>query len=145
MMRFFGIFLFFNLFAIAVMAQNSTIKGTVRDDIDKSPVSGATVVVFLQRDSSQTGKGNMVTDAKGSFELTNIGNDSFFIEISSIGYEKIKKGFVTDGGIKDLGIIHFIKKGKELEGVTVVSQAPPVMQKGDTSQFSASQFKVNPD
>jgi len=45
----------------------------------------------------------------------------------------------------ELGTIRFIKKGKELEGIVIVSQAPPVIQKGDTSQFSASQFKVNPD
>ncbi len=145
MIRFLGVFLLFNLFATAAMAQNSTIRGTVNDATDKIPVPGATVVIFLQRDSSRAGKTSTVTDAKGRFELANIGNDSYLIEISSVGYEKIRKEIVTTGGIKDLGAIHFIKKGKELEGVTVVSQAPAVIQKGDTSQFSASQFKVNPD
>ena len=37
------------------------------------------------------------------------------------------------------------QQGKDLSGVTVVAKAPPVIQKGDTSQFSASQYKVNPD
>ena len=32
-----------------------------------------------------------------------------------------------------------------MSGVTVTSKTPPVQQKGDTTQFNASQFKVNPD
>lgn len=145
MIRLIGVFLLFNFFAIIATAQNSNIRGIVKDDIDKSPVAGATVVAFLQNDSSRSEKASAVTDAKGNFELNIIGNDSFVLEISSIGYEKITKRFVTNGAIQDLGIVNFIKKGKELQDVTVVSKAPPVIQKGDTAQFSASQFKVNPD
>ena len=33
----------------------------------------------------------------------------------------------------------------QLGGVTVTSKTPPAQQKGDTIQFNASQFKVNPD
>lgn len=145
MIKLLGLSLLFNLFAIAVTAQTSTIKGILKDDLDKTPVPGATVVIFLQNDSSQTEKGSTTTAANGNFEIANIGNDSFFIEISSIGYETIKRAVSTDGTIKDLGTINFVKKGKDLQDVTVVSQAPAVIQKGDTSQFSASQFKVNPD
>ncbi|MBC7889949.1 MAG: outer membrane beta-barrel protein [Ferruginibacter sp.] len=143
MIRFLGFFLTFNLFVIAALAQNSTIKGIVRDD--KTPVQGATVVIYLQRDSSQTQKASTVTDRKGAFDLVNIDNDSYFIEISSIGYEMIKKELIITGENKELGTIQLLKMGKDLEGVVVVSQAPAVIQKGDTSQFSASQFKVNPD
>ena len=52
---------------------------------------------------------------------------------------------MLDNGVTDLGTINLLKQGKELADVTVVSKAPPVIQKGDTAQFSASQFKVNPD
>src|SRR6476619_4640386 len=145
MIRFLTLSLFFNLLTIFVLAQNSTVRGVVKDDADKKPVAGATVAIFLQKDSTHSQKGNTVTNAKGSFELANIGNGSFVIEISSVGYEKIKLPVVTDGNIKDLGTINFIKKGTELQDVTVVAQAPPVVQKGDTAQFSANQFKVNPD
>src|SRR4051794_31818626 len=145
MIKLLALSLSFNLLTIVVLAQNSTVRGTVKDDIDKKPVAGATVAIFLRKDSTHAQRGSTVTDAKGSFELANIGNDSFFIEISSVGYEKIKRPVVTDGGVKDLGIINFTKKGTELQDVTVVSQAPPVVQKGDTAQFSANQFKVNPD
>ena len=145
MIRLLGISLFFNLFVFAAMAQNSTIKGSVKDDNDQIPLRGATVIIYLQRDTVQTEKKSAVTDSKGNFEISNLGSDNFFIEISSVGYDKIKKAVKATEGINDLGIIKLVKRGKELEDVLVVSKAPAVIQKGDTSQFSASEFKVNPD
>ncbi len=145
MIRNFGVLLIFNFFVIAATAQTSGIKGVLKDETDNKPVTGATVILFLQKDSLQTDKKSTVTDAKGSFEFTGIANDKFTVEISSVGYERIKRIISTTGGIQNLGTIRFIKQGKDLEEVTVVAQAPPVVQKGDTSQFSASQFKVNPD
>jgi hypothetical protein len=145
MIRFLGISLFFCLFSIVAIAQNATIKGTVKDNIDQTPVRGATVIIFLQQDSARLDKKTVVTDATGSFVFSNTPQGNFFVEISSVGYEQIKKEVVNTGGVNDLGTIQLAKKGKDLEVVTVVSQAPPVKQKGDTSEFSASQFKVNPD
>ena len=130
---------------MAIKAQTSTVKGTLRDDIDKTPVSGATVVLYLQKDSSRQEVKSIVSNAQGSFELAGLATDSFMIEISSIGYEKINRSVVANESVQDLGTISLIKQGKELADVTVISKAPPVIQKGDTSQFSASQFKVNPD
>lgn len=145
MIRILGISLFFNLFAFAAMAQNSTVKGSVKDDNDQTPVRGATVVIYSTSDSAQTGIKSTVTDLKGSFEFSNISNADFFVEISYVGYDKIKKAIKTTSGINDLGTLKLTKKGKVLEDVIIVSKAPPVIQKGDTSQFSADQFKVNPD
>ena len=45
----------------------------------------------------------------------------------------------------DLGNVLVPKKTTEIAGVTVVSKTPPVQQKGDTAQYNASQYKVNPD
>ena len=145
MIKFLSTLVFCNILVITSVAQTSIVKGKVKDEADKLPVAGATVVIFLPKDSAGAGKVNAVTDANGNFELMNIGNDSFVVEISSVGYEKIRKTVVTDGGITNLGSLGFIKRGKDLAGITVVAQAPAVIQKGDTSQFSASQFKVNPD
>lgn len=145
MTKFLGLFLFFNFFAVVAIAQHSGIKGVLLDVKDKSPVSGATVVIFLQKDSLENKIQSTVTDAKGSFELTGIPNDSFFIEISSIGYQKLKRTAIVGDGIKDMGTLNFTKQGKDLADVTIIATAPPVAQKGDTTQFSASQYKVNPD
>ncbi len=145
MIRSITLLLLFNFFTMALVAQNSVVKGVVKDDIDKSPVIGATVVIYLQKDAAKTEIASSVTSSQGGFELAGIANDSFYIEITSVGYEKIILPVVVDGASEDLGTMNFIKQGKQLADVTVVSKAPPVIQKGDTSQFSASQYKVNPD
>lgn len=41
--------------------------------------------------------------------------------------------------------MQFPKIATDLTGVTVVSKAQPVKQKSDTTEYSASRFKVNPD
>ena len=144
MIRSLVIILFLTLAGKALVAQNS-VKGIVRDDIDKIPVVGATVTIYLQHDSTRRQLKNAVTDSKGAFELTELATGTFIIDISSIGYEKVSRQVVVDEPAKDMGTINLVKQGKELADVTVVSKAPPVVQKGDTSQFSASQYKVNPD
>jgi hypothetical protein len=145
MTRFLGLFLFFNFFAVIAFAQNAAIKGVVVDAVDKSAVRGATVVIYLQKDSTKSVIQSTVTNAKGSFELTGIPNESYFVEISFVGYQQLKRTAVVTGGIKDMGTLTITKQGKDLADVTIIATAPPVTQKGDTTQFSASQYKVNPD
>ena len=145
MIRSLVVFLFLSFFSLMAVAQNSIVKGVVRDGVDRLPVVGATVTIFLKKDSAHHKQANTVTNSKGGFELSNLGNDHYIVEITSVGYETLKKDVVTTGKTNDLGNLNFIKKGKDLEGVTIIAQAPPVIQKGDTSEFSASQFKVNPD
>ena len=144
MMRFLGLSLFSMFFGLALMAQTPSTRGLVRDE-DKLPISGATVSVFTKKDSSQAGTKNSVTDAKGRFLLPTFVKGGFIIEISSIGYEKFRREITTAEGMKELSVISVKKQGKELESITIVSKTPPVIMKGDTSEFSASQFKVNPD
>ena len=44
-----------------------------------------------------------------------------------------------------MGTLFIPKSIKQLGEVVVVSKIPPVQQKGDTLEYNASQFKVNPD
>ena len=143
-MRFLGLSLFSMFFGLALMAQTPSTRGLVRDE-DKLPISGATVSVFTKKDSSLMGTKNSVTDAKGRFAIPTFVKGGFIIEISSIGYEKFRREITTVEGMKELSVISIKKQGKDLESITIVAKTPPVKMKGDTSEFSASQFKVNPD
>lgn len=145
MLKFSGLFFLFNFFMLAVFAQNTGVKGILLDMVDNAPITGATVVIFLQNDTAKKQIKTSVTNANGSFELTGIGNGNFVIEISSIGYQNLKKFTTVAGSIKNIGTLTFTKQGKELADVTIISTAPLVAQKGDTTQYSASQYKVNPD
>ncbi|MEO6723491.1 MAG: carboxypeptidase regulatory-like domain-containing protein [Ferruginibacter sp.] len=139
------IILVFLMANMTMKAQNSSIRGVVKDEVEKTPVVGATVTLFLQNDSTRQPVKSAVTDKSGVFEISGLNANSYSVEISSIGFEKITEDVVLDDSPKDLGTINFSKQGKQLADVTVISKAPAVIQKGDTSQFSASQFKVNPD
>ncbi len=133
------------LFTLASTARAQSIKGILLDEADRSPVAGATVSIFLQNDSTKNVVKSTVTDKKGNFEFTGTVEGNYFINISFIGYQNLIKPVVANEGITDLGKLIFTKRGKDLEDITVIATAPAASQKGDTTQFSASQFKVNPD
>ncbi len=124
-------------------AQTGTIKGTITDAADNKPVQGATVSLLLQADSSIVKTG--LTDAVGGFIFDNLAADSFIVKINTIGYQEYLSFITLRNNEKDLGTVKLSKQGKDLAVVTIVAKAPPVAQKGDTSQYSASQYKVNPD
>ena len=48
-------------------------------------------------------------------------------------------------GSNDLGILDVSKGAKTLATVVISGEAPPVKQKNDTLEYSANQYKVNPD
>lgn len=124
-------------------AQTGSIKGTLRDMDDSSAVKGATVSLLLQSDSSLVK--SVISDGAGIFQLNNLPADSFIVKITTVGYQERVSFITLSEQERDLGNISLNKQGQDLSVVTLIAKTPPVIQKGDTSQFSASQYKVNPD
>jgi hypothetical protein len=120
-----------------------SIKGKLLDLSDNKPLAGATVILAKLKDSTQTIK--TISKSNGAFEFNDVAADSFFLKISSIGYEEFRQIVAIKDSTVDLGDLSIPKSIKQLGEVTVVTKAPPVQQKGDTIQYSASQYKVNPD
>ena len=123
--------------------QTGSIKGIITDDADNKPISGATVSLLLQADSSVVK--TMLADNAGGFVLDNLAADSFIVKVSTIGYQEYLSFITLRNNERNLGAMKLIKQGNDLDVVTVVAKAPPVVQKGDTSEYSANQYKVNPD
>lgn len=128
---------------IGVWGQNITLQGKITDKTDKTAIAGATVTLILQKDSTK--KILKVSDNKGNFQFGNLLADAYLLRISFTGYEKIEQKIALQASNKDAIPFAISKIATELTGVTVVTKAQPVRQKGDTTEFSASQFKVNPD
>ena len=124
-------------------AQTSSISGNLQDDTNKKPVRGATISLLLRRDSTLVK--NALSDSAGYFNFSNIVKDSFIVTINAIDYQQYVSLVVLKDSSIDLGTLSLIRQGKDLSNVTIVAKAPPVSQKGDTTQYSASQYKVNPD
>ncbi|NOU39399.1 MAG: outer membrane beta-barrel protein [Ferruginibacter sp.] len=124
-------------------AQNVNITGKVLDKFDNKPIAGTVIKLLKQKDSTLITQ--TVTNTEGDFVFKNIVSDSLFVKINSTNYQEYTRFFTINNENKILLPIKLTAKGKNLETVTVISRTPPVVQKGDTSQFSASQYKVNPD
>jgi hypothetical protein len=128
---------------IATFAQSANINGKIIDKVDNKTVAGAIVSLLKQKDSSVVSE--TVSSDEGDFLFTNITPDSLILKINTLNYQEYVSFITLKNENKTLATINLEPQGKNLASVTVVSRTPPVVQKGDTAQFSASQYKVNPD
>jgi hypothetical protein len=127
------------------LAQSPVIKGIVKDKTDQNPLNGATVSLLLQADSSLVSR--LITDQTGTFQFSPTAPDSFIVTVDMLNYQQYVSFFTIREAaeVKEMGSLQVDRQGKDLASVTVVAKAAAVTQKGDTAQFSASQYKVNPD
>lgn len=133
------------VFVTVVSAHSQTIKGKLVDLVDNKPLAGATLTLSSLEDTLSSLK--TLADSSGHFEFRGLPIDSFYLEVSYIGYERFRQIVSTSDSIPEvnLGTLFVPKKSLQLSDVTVTSRTPPAQQKGDTTQYNASQFKVNPD
>ncbi len=138
-------FLFLSLIFMGLTAHSQVIKGKLVDPADNKPLQGATLALRSAKDS--TAVINAFSDSTGAFQFNQVGKDTFFLTVSYVGYEEYRQLVSVNDSTpsRDLGQLYVPKSSKELTGVTVTTKTPPVSQKGDTLQFNASQYKVNPD
>ncbi|MBL7763188.1 MAG: outer membrane beta-barrel protein, partial [Chitinophagaceae bacterium] len=137
--------LFFLTAIIAAKADAQSVKGKLLDLLDNTPLAGATIQLSKIKDS--TDKITTVSDSKGLFAFSNISRESFLLKVSFVNYAEYRQVITLNDSIPnvDLGTLFIPKKTTELQVVTVTAKTPPAQQKGDTTQYNASQFKVNPD
>ena len=131
------------LMILCIATKAQSIKGRLLDITNNRPLRGATLSLTSLKDSAQ--KFNSISDSTGRFVFTNLYIDSFELKVSFTGYEDFKQIVGVKDTIIDLGTLFIPKSIKQLSEVTVIVKEPPVQQKGDTLQYNASQFKVNPD
>ena len=143
MLRYLSVILILQMFITTTQAQNAGLKGKITDRSEGKPVGGATVSILQQVDSSVIA--STVSSPEGSFYFQGLSPDSIIIRISSVNFQEYLSFITIKDGLRTLAPIMMERKNKDLASVTVVSRTPPVIVKGDTSQFSAGQYKVNPD
>jgi hypothetical protein len=128
-----------------LISHSQTIKGKLVDLVDSRPLAGATLTLSSAKDSLQSKFA--VSDSSGVFRFDNLDFDTYFVQVAFIGYEKYRQlATINDSTPSlDLGTIFVPKTSTTMTGITVTAKTPPAQQKGDTIQYNASQFKVNPD
>jgi len=131
------------IFCLAdTIAQGYTIQGSLKDKQLGSRVQSATV--RLQSVTDTTNSRTTVSDSLGTFRFLNVSPDTLNLIFTTVGYALVTKGVRVDS--TDLNVVVEIdREAGVLAGVVVTATTSPVTQKGDTVQYNASQFKVNPD
>lgn len=140
-----AVFLFvFSCIATGLFAQ--TIKGKVTDSLHH-PLPSATVQ--LNRDSGNIQLAQTITDSLGNYSFTIADSGRFTITASFVGFGtgSISITVTKDSVQTFINVPEFslVKASGTLAGVTVTASTPAVSQKADTIQYSANQYKVNPD
>jgi uncharacterized membrane protein YgcG len=124
-------------------AQDYRLIGWVKSNDSVTNIPGASVLLQSRTDSAD--RKLTVTDSLGRFHFDGLKPDSFRITLSSIGFGTTTMNVKIDSSNVDLNFIFLTGTTDVASSVTVTASAAPVVQKGDTVQFSANQYKVNPD
>ncbi len=143
MRRILILILVFGGFANTTFAQGGKVEGKIIGFNDNKVVTNATVALFYKKDT--VNYKTVVSSTTGNFVFNNLPTDSFILKISYINFEDFFFNLKTDNSSRYELNISLMPKKATLTEVVVKSKAPPVSQKGDTIQYSASQYKVNPD
>lgn len=129
----------------ALAQSGGNVHGKLKDTAAHAPVSDATVTVLYTRDSSLAGFGR--STATGAFLVSRLGNGTYRLLISHVGYRPVSRSFVVSDLVKDvdLGEIVLPAGSSVLDSVTVRQEAPPVTIRHDTIEFNAASFRTKPE
>lgn len=132
--------LFFSV--TAVMAQKSSIKGSIRDTLNKTNLSNAVISVLRAKDSVLVKYTR--TNAEGNFEMNNLNPGEFILMVSYPQYaDYVDKLTLEPGSVKTLGSLPLITKANLLQEVIVRQRVGAIRVKGDTTEYRADSFHVS--
>ncbi|WP_333864179.1 carboxypeptidase-like regulatory domain-containing protein, partial [Chitinophaga sp.] len=139
--------LIFTLFMLTcaqlTKAQNLVLKGVLKDKSDSTLLKNATIRVSSPEDANF--RKQALTGPNGAFEITGLSQQPYLLTISYVGYGELQRAIMLQAETQDLGTIYLPKSSRELQEVVIKGQVPPSQMKGDTLQYNADAFKVNPD
>ncbi|MGI4728775.1 MAG: outer membrane beta-barrel protein [Janthinobacterium lividum] len=141
------IFTFFICFATQyLLAQSSyRIKGSVADTVTNVKLHNTSIVVLNAKDS--TLKKFVRTAEDGSFSISGLNKGKFILLVSYPNYADYVEHFTLDSINKehDFKRISMLLKARLLAGVIIKGTKAAIKIKGDTTEFDASSFKVQPN
>ncbi|MEO1055095.1 MAG: outer membrane beta-barrel protein [Bacteroidota bacterium] len=129
--------------SITSWAQESIVKGSLKDAENGTPIIGATVLLISVKDT--TDRRGAASDVEGQFVVKGLSTAFYKLQITSIGYEPFKTFVRVNQSAIDLGDLSLKVDTKVLDGVKVEGEVVPVEQKGDTTEYNSLAYKTNPD
>lgn len=122
------------------MASASTIRGVVSDGTES--LYGATVVVLEKSDSTMVAFG--ITDESGKFEIHDVPEGEFVLQVSYTGFTEYYQAFDLSGdkSNKEMGSIVLSESSAILQEVSIEAERIPMGILGDTINYNAAAFKT---
>ena len=127
---------------VSVMAQKSTVTGTIMDGGLNEPLPGAAIVLLNPKDSTQvTG---VVSDVNGKVNMPVSKYGTYLLRISFMGYITQFRNITLDKNNKtyDLGTITLAEDAKMMKETQVTAQLAQVEMKEDTFVFNAGAYRL---
>lgn len=114
---------------------------------DNEPLIGATIIVNPEDSSNMYRGRSSISDVNGKFKFRTSESNIQKISIEYIGYatQEITPSQKITNNQLDLGTITLKPKAQNIGQVVIKSDAVMSQIKGDTIQYNAAAFKVNPD
>jgi hypothetical protein len=134
------------LLIFSASAQNAySVKGSVADTVTKSTLVNTSISVLNAKDSTLVSFTR--ANSTGEFSFTNLKKGKLILLVSYPGYADYVEKFTLDS-VKtshDFGKIKMILKAQLLKDVIVKSTRAAMKIKGDTTEFDAKAFTVQPN
>jgi len=132
--------------SVPTFAQNIySVKGEVIDTAAKVRLENSSIVVLNAKDS--TLRAFTRAGTTGSFAINNLQKGKFIILISYPGYADYVEPFTLDSAktSHDFGRLNMLLKAKLLADVIIKGKAQAIKIKGDTTEFNAKAFVIQPN
>ena len=131
------------LLGFTVSAQLYSLKGVVKDTVDKKSLHNASIVLLHAKDSVLYKI--IRTQSNGQFAIYDIQNGTYVLMISYPQYaDYLEKIELQDGDI-NLGTIPLNTKVHLLKEVIIKNTVSAIRVKGDTTEYKADSFRVTPN
>ncbi|HTB25964.1 MAG TPA: outer membrane beta-barrel protein, partial [Puia sp.] len=137
---------FLIFFGLGASAQNGySVKGTIADTVEKVKLVTTTVTILQAKDSILVKFGYAKTD--GSFMLDGLPGGKYILLVSYPDYADYVETFSLDSAnpSHDFTNISLTPKSRLLQEVIVKGTASQMKIKGDTTEFNANAFVIQPN
>jgi len=127
-------------------AQSSAgIKGSIADTVSNTSLVNAAVIVLRQKDSTLVSFTRTVEN--GKFSIGSLPKEKLLLLVTYPGYADYTERFALDGVSqdRDFGKIRLLLKARLLEDVIIKGKAAAIKMKGDTTEFNAAAYQIQPN
>ena len=134
------------LYSFTSLAQNPySVKGNAVDSVSNVKLANTSISVLNAKDS--TLRKFTRAAANGSFSITGLSKGNFILLVTYPGYADYVENFTLDSvkTVHDIGNINMNLKSRLLHEVIVKGTVAAIKIKGDTTEYNAAAFKIDPN